>query len=301
MDRGGAIYLGLAGFKVENASLGRPPKPFYSVRMKALSQLDRNSNIRITGDGLTWDDLAGLKVPWGDATELRFTVPEPGWAYTWDIGLKKLIVTDNSGSSTAYPAMTLSDVGVSWDVLESSQFAILITAAFEPDVFLVCIRGASGRKIERNEYLWSLVDNYLSGLQHIVFDMMSDWSAGLGEDNPVIIDPGYPDGTPSFAGEWPSRDILLARVDQLLITGEFPVNLILAAAALAADRPDVTREGLLEAAAEALLIRLWAVHLLSGSDPIYEPWLLWPLFQWLYVRPVVVSRERIFDLSPWWG
>jgi hypothetical protein len=60
------------------------------------------------------------------------------------------------------------------------------------------------------------------------------------------------------------------------------------------------RQGILLFFGDVLLIQTFA-SINNMSKPMIEPWLLWDLWRWLGRSNIVITRERAFDLSPWWS
>lgn len=312
MSREGIPQFGWMGFKGLNTA--KPPLPYFSVRMKHLGHLGLKIPAEFIGGSMTWDELGSIILRWGTNETLLYTVPQPGWTYKWDIGLGRFIVTDSNGNATIHEHIkTISDLGISWDILESPQFSIHLTANFENTAFLIGWRYKKGyppnpddpyypddpdNPVSSPEYYgitaliqWSEVDKYLNSVLHIVYGRLIESSINDGgnQDASVTIDlTGY------------FRDILFAEAGNLTASSNYPLDLYKASEAMTGNKEFLMRYVEMAFIGDLLMIHLFA-SISNGSKPVFEPWMLWELWRWLGQGTVVISRDRTFDLSPWWG
>jgi hypothetical protein len=140
------------------------------------------------------------------------------------------------------------------------------------------------------EYLWGEFDKYLKDEMHANFEMLVDKVTISGHDD-TLVDM---DVTSCI------KAIILAKTTSLSATGNF------AAEFSKMDLNSLGEKEYREAVAEMadvgnlLMICIFA-SIMNGSKSAFEPWMLWKMWQWYGSSGVVVNRDRIFDLSPWWG
>lgn len=285
-----------------NKSFGRPPEPYFSVRLMHIGHVGRNF-VDYYGGSMTWDQLGSLWIKWGTNETIKYNGLQPGWTYWWELGTWDFIVTDADGNKTVEKIKTVSDLGITWDIFESPQFSIHITGKFENDAFLIAWRYKRGVKnpddtdwtepdvicIEQ-PYLWGEFDHYAGEYNHVKGKRLTNKDTYEGSyDFIVDID---------VTGL--VRTIILARIANLSATGNFPAEL------KSRDINVIVEKLLEDRHAEAwvvgnlLMIRMFA-SINNRGKPVYEPWMLWHLWQWLGHGMIVSSRDRTFDLSPWWG
>lgn len=300
--RNGAMFMEIAGTAVDNPSLARAPHPFYKVRIKPLGQLGFDADQVKHGNELTCDDLDALRIPWGYTIPEEYTELHEGWSYVWDLGAEALIITNESHITTVHPGIkTVRDLAITFDVFESSQFAIKRSASAEFDVFLVAAKVMQQKGSRQEVYRWGEPDQYLGGPYHIYFGRMIGWLSELesiadGGDQLIIIDQGE-----LYDGEYQPRSILLAAIRELVQSGRYPINILPGQQGQAGQRQFINHQGLMAEAGQLVLIYLFAGKLLQGSAPVFEPWMLYQIFQWFVHGRNISSKNRTFDLSPWWG
>ncbi|TWH48560.1 hypothetical protein [Sporomusa sp. KB1] len=303
-DRGGIPQFEWGAIGRISPSLTGEPRPFFSVRLKHLGHLALKVPSTYYGDALTWDQLASLGMPWGDNTTLLYEAPLPGWSYRFDIGLKRFTVTDTEGQATVYNNIkTISDLGISWDIISSHQFVLFFDAHFENDAFLIGWYLKKGYPIPPEwdiipeilcdiyGYCWSDVEDYLQP---------GDYAVHFGrllerQQETVDIE------VPTSLSECERRNLLVnTTVDLSRATGGFQPNLKLSPEEKHMAKKSKDRAAELIPVGILLMIALFA-SISNASKPAFEPWMLWELWRWLGCGTVVVPRDRTFDLSPWWG
>lgn len=300
--RNGAMFIEIAGTTVNNPSLARAPHPFYKVRIKPLGQLGFDADRIKRGNELTCDDIDALRIPWGYTVPAEYTELHDGWSYVWDLGVETLIVTDEMHIANIHPGIkTISDLAITFAVFESEQFVIKLSASAEFDVFLVATKMMESKASSQDIYRWGELDRYLSSSFHIAFGRMLDWlsefdSVTDGGNQLIIIEQGE-----LYNGGYQLRSILLATIRALVQSGKYPNNLLTGQQGKVGERQLITHQGLIAEAGQIVLIYLFAGKLLNGSNPIFEPWMLYKIFQWFVLGRNIKNRDRIFDLSPWWG
>jgi hypothetical protein len=296
------MFMDIGGMTVDNPSLARAPHPYYNVRIKPLGQLGFDADQVKHGNELTCDDLDALRIPWGYTIPEEYIELHEDWSYVWDLGAEALIITNDSHITTIHPGIkTVRDLAITFDVFESSQFVIKRSASAEFDVFLVAAKVMQQKGSRQDVYRWGETDQYLSGSYHIDFCRMIGWLSELenianGGDQLIVIDQGE-----LYDGEYQPRSILLAAIRELVQSGRYPINILPGQQCQAGQRQLITHQGLMAEAGQLVLIYLFAGKLLQGSAPVFEPWMLYPIFQWFVQGRNISSKNRTFDLSPWWG
>lgn len=281
------LYFPMTGFTVHNRSLAGRPQPLYPIRLLPLHSIP----YAYWGGVLIWAVMEALGIIWGDNLTLKYETLTPGWIYEWDLKTTTFTVTTAEGEATSYPADTLSDLGIAWVIVESSQFYIYPLGRNVNGAFLVGTRIDSVKQGEYKPCDCMNID-YLRGIQHAVFDFLSGHSQIAGDVNLE----GMGKGIERIAS------ILFAKTNEINFMNHYPINLYPGTVALASKRLEIKHMGYTKAMSY-LMIRLFAARLLSPlhSKIVYEPWMLWEIFKWVFVRPAAGKRDRIFDLSPWWG
>lgn len=293
--RGAELFLELSGLAASR-SLRQPPKPYFSVRMLDLIRLLPQKTVTIRGSELIWQYLKAMQIPWEDGQVLLYESLQPGWSYFFDVNAKRFIVTDDTSAVVTHENITgLSEVGISWVILESEQFLIKATGDFTWDAFLIATRQDAQRASQSTGYRWGEADAYLNAVMHAVYDRLMGLLAVPAGELGLIIDGQDYDAITRL---W---DILLPYVSVLAAWGEYPVNLQPGEQGQTGTRQLTNRPSQMATIGRALMIYLFADKLLNGSEPVLEPWLLWKLFQWWGQGSITAPADRIFDLSPWWG
>jgi hypothetical protein len=304
-DRGGWIQPGVQGMR-RYRQLGRTPLPYFSVKFKHLGHVGKPF-ADYYGDEITWGQLGSLRIPWGNSTVIKYSALQPGWTYWWEIGTWDFTVTDDVGNVIVEKVRTLSDLGITWEIFESHQFSIHISGKFENEAFLIAWRYRRGTggpgdpggpgdwfepsiQIHMMPYLWGEFEKYLLEYIHIEHRRLTP------ADHAEAADVQYIDADMTGL----IRSLVFAHVVTLSATGNFPAEL------LQKDINTVVERVLDDRKAESYLIgNLLMIQVFASIDnmskPVFEPWMLWHLWQWMGKSGVVVSRERVFDLSPWWG
>lgn len=315
-DRGGWIQPGVQGLR-RYRHLGRTPVPSVSVRFKHLGHVGKQF-ADYYGDSITWDQFGSLRIPWGNSTVIKHSALQPGWTYWWEMGTWDFTVTDAAGNVTVEKVRTLSDLGITWEIFESHQFSIHISGKFENDAFLIAMRyrrgkpwpggpdgpggpgGPGGPDDEWFEpdiqthimpYFWGEFDKYLKEYLHVHSRRLIDSHPELNLKDCQYIDIDISNLV---------KSLLLANVSYLAATGNFPAEI------MQRDINTIMERALTDRKTESFLVgRLLMIQVFASinnaSKPVLEPWMLWWLWQWMGKSGVVASRERVFDLSPWWG
>lgn len=294
--------MDITGITVNNSSLGRVRHPFYTVLIKPLGQLGFDADQLMRGDEITCDELEALRIIWGYPVPEEYSELHEGWGYVWDIGAGVFTVTTDSHASTIRTGIrTISDLAVSVDVFESAQFIIKLSAAYDFDVFLVARKVVENKVSTLLGYRWGEADAYLSAVFHALFGRMllripENDSVIDGGNQLIVIDQGE-----LYDGEYQMRSLLLAVIQDLAQNGQYPNNLRPGQQGIHGQRQAVAHQGLLAQGGDLLTIYLFAAKLLNGEQPVFEPWMLYNIFVWFVQGREVESRNRTFDLSPWWG
>nr|WP_092074937.1 hypothetical protein [Dendrosporobacter quercicolus]NSL49562.1 hypothetical protein [Dendrosporobacter quercicolus DSM 1736]SDN22816.1 hypothetical protein SAMN04488502_11517 [Dendrosporobacter quercicolus] len=288
--RNGQMYYPFIGFTIDNRSLAGRGRPLYPIRLRMLNAVP----FAFWGGVLTWAVMETLGIAWGDNEIIRYAELQPGWIYEWDLTTKLFTVTTAEEEKTQYQAETLSDLGISWTILESNQFYIYPQGRKANEAFLVGTRLDAMRNGAVQQYDNMDID-FLRGVQHAVFDFLSIYD----DRN---FQTGAADMSQGQAHENYPEDILLARTNGINFGNYYPVHLYPGSSSFNGKRSEIMHAGYTRAMT-FLMIRLFASRLLSplNSKIVYEPWMLWEIFRWLFMRPNAGRRDRIFDLSPWWG
>ena len=309
MARDGVFQLNCIGMGGNNHSMGRCPRPYNPVRLMHLGHLALKVPSIFYGGSMTWDELGSLKIPWGDEETVIYETVQTGWTYVYDIGLKRFTVTDNTGTATVHNGIeTISELCISWDILESPQFSIALTAKFENDAFLIGWKYRKDRippgeevpsgfvfpdkAADEYTYFFSYVDQYLS-------------KSGVSSKHYRLLDVSPLDGVldgvmVSVDVSGYAREILLAKIQDLSADCNFPENYFEGKNAAVAAKQIVEKQAIIESVGEWLMVAAFA-SIMNASKPVFEPWMLWHLWQWLGHGTVIIKRDRIFDLSPRWG
>lgn len=298
LTRGGEIQMGLYGMG-QSEKFRNPPLPFVSVKLMHLGHVGMDFKY-FNGGTMTWDELGSLNLKWGDNTAIKYNGLQPGWTYFWEIKNYDFIVTDNAGNVTITNCKTISDLGITWDIFKSPQFTIHISGKWENDSFLLAWRYKHGYEPLDPlhprpegfiaEYLWGEFDKYLKDEMHVHYEMLVDKVTTSGNDDTLV----ELDATACI------KPMTLAKTTPLSATGNFPAD------CLKMDLNSLGEKEYREAIAEAydvgnlLMICIFA-SIMNGSKSVFEPWMIWKMWQWYGSSGVVVNRDRIFDLSPWWG
>jgi len=315
----GLMYLPPFGFTVANRSLAGRSSPLFPNRLLGLKGEVREAVPYVfRGDQLTWAVIEFLQIVWGDQETLRYASLQPDWKYEWNLNTKAFSVTNEMGQTTIHSDVaTLTGLGISWEIFMSTQFWIYFDPNNGPvkEVFLISKRQDLNHYAEKKPF-GSMDIDYLRGSQHAVFDFLSGANPSADSD-----DPDDPSGGPgsenpdndnssgdtdvllvTLLGVAAYPDILLAYTNEINFINYYPIDLYPGEQGKAAERQRIQHQGYAQTISY-LMIHMFASRLLSplNSKIVYEPWMLWEMFKWFYVRPNAGTRDKIFDLSPWWG
>lgn len=299
MGRGGEIQINFIGMG-RNASFGRAPLPYFSVRLEHLGHVGVEF-ADLFGGSMTWDQLSNLVLKWGNNEIIKYNGVKPGWTYWWEIGTWNFIVTDDLGNVKTEKATTISDLGITWDIFESHQFSIHFSAKFENTAFLIAWKYKRGvlppddedtppdRYAEVPKYLWGEFDKYLNETMQVKFGGFVDKLTYVGETETLDINISTN-----------VKTALLAKTINFSASADFSLDL--AGIELNGMGEKKYREAVAETymIGNLLMIRLFA-SIYDMSKPVFEPWMLWHMWQWFGSSGVTIKRDRVFDLSPWWG
>lgn len=303
ISRGGEIQMNWSGM-CQGVKFPDPPIPLTSVMLMHLGHVGMDFKY-FHGGTMTWDELGSLNLKWGDNTTIKYNGLQPGWTYFWEIKNYDFIVTDNAGNVTITNCKTISDLGITWDIFESPQFTIHISGKWENDSFLVAWRYKTGVKPPPDDpffppapkqfaiiedYLWGEFDKYLKAEMHAKYGVLIDKATIYGNEDTIV--------DMDITGC--AKAIILAKTTSLSTTGNFPASISLGKSNSLGEKE--YREAVAEIAdvGNLLMICIFA-SIMNGSKSCFEPWMLWKMWQWYGSSGVVVNRDRIFDLSPWWG
>ena len=293
MSRGAILQTGWeTATGIVNPSFIRPPQPYFSVKFKNLNHLGLKIPNNYYGDTLTEDEIESLNIPWGDNEMMVYDTLKLDWSYVWNIGKKTFTVTDDNKAVTVKTnVIAISDLGICQDVLESHNFVIELTADLNVPAFFIGTRAMYKKSSILQNIRWSSIEAYLNSIMHVAFKRFieRDESVLMAEDL-FSIDMQINDA---------ERSLLIAKITNLKADDKYPANLSQGRQALSVTR-ELIRQGILLFFGDVLLIQTFA-SINNMSKPMIEPWLLWDLWRWLGRSNIVITRERAFDLSPWWS
>jgi hypothetical protein len=303
--RDGIFYPDLGQVIIPNPSLQRQPSPYFSVRMKGLSQIGHDADTLIYGDELTWDDIEALKIPWGNSELQRYSNLEPNYSYVWNIGTRTFSVADASGNAISFSNIkSISDLGISWDILESHQFIILLTASYDWDAFLISKKINPENISDSVSYIWGQGDAYVKGATHFLPGAIRNRKDAAPGETAVGV---------HQSAECRVRQILLSKALALYASGRFPSNMDIQIRDRIANRLAITHSGTNTNLGKLLMVHMFTSNKMIGTFPDSYPWMLFKTFRWLWdddnsgqpYDPNGPGEARIydrtFDLSPWWG
>ncbi len=306
IERGGYIQDGVS-LMGRFSNLACSNRPYFSVRFKVLGHLGLKIPAEYFGGSMTWDELGSAGVPWGTSETIIYDTLEEGWTYVFNPGRKTFTVTDNLGNITVHSNVkTISELGIVWDILESPQFKLVFDASFENNAFLPAWKyitqhippGEEDPLVPEKramimEYCWSVVDSYLNTGE-------AYYETGrfiLPKEKEQITD----SINATIDGFALTRTILLAsETTELSAYGSYPSNFYKGKESLVSLPDTTTKSAHFVDAGSFLMIASFAT-IMNATRPVLEPWMLWKMWQWVGASSVVVTRERVFDLSPWWG
>ncbi len=293
LTRAGIMVSDMGWMTMQNRSMENTVRPYFANMMKPLGHFLAQPPITIYGDQLNWDMMDSVRVKWANSEILQYPELLPSWSYVWDVGSSKFTVTDDANASTVrLNVHALSDLGICWDILESHQFSLLLSASYDTAPFPTGPKVFSNRAIEISGYIWGQLEHYLSGGQHVKFDMMTDSILnGIGNGDQNLVYSYY-----DFM-----RSVLFASVNELNFANKnYPVSIINGKEAIAGSKEQIDRNGQMQQIITLLMIRAFAFKLLNGDYPCFEPWMIYSIWRWLGEYRAVELSDRIFDLSPWW-
>lgn len=303
MSREGIPQIGWFGIGRLNPTLQRQPRPFTSVRLMHLGHLGLKIPAEYYGDTIKWDEIEALRIEWGDYETLIYDQLKVGWSYVWNLGRETFTVTDDTGVETIYHNITkLSQLGICWDAFESHQFKIILDGSFENTAFLLAyiykINNPNPgdveippetRKAQSIGFSWSLVEEYLNRIMQLAYIRLIETSRQIGQESEKAI-----------SGELLDKAAILARITNLDVSAFFPVDLLQQEVNKNASSKNLIRQCEKFILGQYIMISLFA-SINNMSKPVYEPWMLWELYKWIGKSSIVITRDRAFDLSPWWG
>jgi len=301
------MYQSLAAFGRVSSSLSGRSEALNPLR---LFLLDKTSTIVAQSQTLFWDTFEALGVAWGDSTTLRYAEPETGWTYVWNVSTGVFVVTDAVGVATAYTDVTtISGLGVSWAVLESAQFSLMINAVSTTDTTTVLafprgLKANRSRAGAKQAYDHNSSAYLAIGTQHAIFNRLS--YSGYSGNSDYTADDGTVEITTNtaFLGDILVFSILLSEAGGLL-QATVPRSHYLQGGGSSHEgtRTRADKASLMVSSYSYLMIALFAQSKLSAGESriVYEPWMLYEIFRWYFnVTRITTVDRRIFDLSPRW-
>lgn len=256
---------------------------------------------------MTWDEFGSLQVPWGDGETVTYEEPQIGWTYVWDVGRKTFTVTDNTGTATVHAGInSVSDLCISWNVLESPQFSVVLNANFENDAFLIGWRYKKGHIPPGQEDIWNIPDRsgevcyfgFCYGDSYLMDDAFHIHFGRLVDIEKLNCE--HDDSVLGVDGSGTDRQPLLSLVKSDLASYcRYPANFLPGQNAASAARQVRQWTATMLAIGDPLMIAIFA-SIMNMSSPVYEPWMIWKLWQWYVQESQVITRDRCFDLSPMW-
>lgn len=262
------------------------------------------------GNELTWEQLAMAKLQWGTETKIRFSSLKDGWSYVYKCRDGIFVVTDDS-DSVQFQIKTnfISKFGITWEILTSKQFYILYANPPVDGVFLEGWRWQ--RHLGPTPTPTPDYDN--PDIQMPMFvDVLAMWG-----------DKYYLDSiekTRNWLWSVPEVDVLLENKisQELLPANDLPTFLRANTparehcgdySAFMLNKED-TIDGLANKHRNAniaieqyltWLLSVLSISLYNRGNPVYEPWLLWWLWQWLGEATPINTIDKIFDIMPNWS
>lgn len=294
----------------------------------------------VYGDEATLDFWDALNVLWGTSQPIQEQYTE-GYQYIWNINQKKLFVISQNGSVERVKNIkTISDLAIDMDIVESHAFQIVIdsdlmagsgyligrrvipqrpcdqeapaklidqstgnlTIPNFPDFKLKFVQGNVSlpcmRKFTYRKHLQ--VSSVYAGEKYLDRTILPEerWKISYMWQNYY----NYQEDTNLyFTANVIEITILYALIQKLRADGYFPQNYLIGGREFPAEKLLRFKNGVIENLSYYLMVRIISTNLKCGSNPVFEPWMLWVVWRWLGQGSNVVTEERIFDLSPNWG
>lgn len=288
------MYFPPQGFSVNNKSLsGSLHDASSQVRMIFLGTSEVTLVFSLNGNQIIWGMISELTIPWGNNTEILYETCQSGWIYDWNVDTGIFTVTDAEGTVITHEGVTtISDLKISWDILQNSQFHIYKTRVeIFNDMCIIAERASSSRQSVTESLNLREEDSLIGKPICGYFTCHKEIDPVILELQPIIFD----------GIEQDIYHILLADTDELNFINYYPLDIY------AIDNPKIIErkpnefKGYMHEYA-LMMIMCFAEKLLStDSKIVYEPWMLYAMFQWLFQQPHHSVKEPIFDLSPRWG
>jgi len=253
------------------------------------------------GDELTFELLQKFFI-FGNNPIVRYPSLSPGWQYRYDVHSRIFHVLDNMGKETAYPAETLSDLGIVWGILASHQFVLYFSVDEEPPIHSAAVK--------KNKYSYNSDKQDDAEVPETYRLIRSDENT-TGDRLPF-------DTNARTACVEINEDVCVNRLEQKLPACE-PDSILISAPLRENEKDyrffltenrrhilvDVKRFKRRNAVVSFLIARIlmlayFASFSLRGK-PAYEPWMLYGLWSWLGDVLPFEYPDQIFDLSPNWG
>lgn len=290
----GQMHPSFGGFSFGTKSLSKPPKPYFSTKLKPLNSIGKNKNSIIYGDEATPDFTDLLSVLWGDNEPIAVDKLQEGYTYLWNIGQGTLTITDENDSLvTIRKISSWSDLGIEAYILESHQFQYLLDASYDDDVYLIGSRQKTNRECSAMTIMYGEFDQYLKGVLHVAYKRLYDWLAD--ETNLTGSD------TYECMGAIEElRTFLKALIINLAAKADFTKNISLVDTGGTGKRVIVDRNGVYVKIANYLMAYTVSMSIMQANKHCYEPWMLWEMFKWLGQSSSIEIEDTIFDLSPMW-
>jgi len=288
------IVKDFIGFGAISKSLGRPPKPYCSVKLKPIGSIGQDETVIVYGDEATPDFTDAIDVLFGDAQPETWDSLQAGYSYVWNVGRKILTIKDAAGNLQSSRKITAwCDLAVTAEVLESHQFTYVIDGSYTPDAFFIATRQMSMRNSCMMLVQWGEFERTLDMGFHIAYVRLQNW---LTKDDAA--------GSDSYlcaGGVETLRNFICALMRDLSQSAIFSQNLQIAPEDVRGKTIKADKTAMVTAIGKYLMIYTLSSSLLLSDKYCYEPWMLWQMFKWLQRTAHVEVEDKIFDLSPNWG
>ena len=270
--------------------------------------------IKYYGNELTWEQLAMAKLEWGSDTKIRFSRLKDGWNYVYKCRDGIFVVTDET-DNVQFQIKTsfISKFGITWDIFTSKQFYILYANPAVDGIFLEGWRWQRHLGPTPTPTPTPTPDYDNPDIQMPIFlDILAMWGDKYYLDNI--------ERTRNWLWDVPEIDVLLENQisQELLPIDDLPTflraitpvhehsgnysafmlkkeDIVDGAAAKRRDGNIVIEQYM------TWLLSVLSVSLYNQGNPVYEPWMLWWLWQWLGEATPLNTIDKIFDIMPNWS
>lgn len=282
--------------------------------------------IKYYGNELTWEQLAMAKLQWGTDTKIRFNSLKDGWTYVYKCRDGIFMVTDDT-DTVQFQIKTsfISKFGITLDILTSKQFYILYANPPIDGVFLEGWRwphhlgpiptlDPSSGKLPSKPPTPDYDKPYIQML------MLAELLAMWGDKFYIDDKEDKSEHTRNWLWSVPNIDVLLENkiFQELLPIDDIP-TFLRANITVREQRGDYSafmlkKEDIGEGAADkhreaniaieqymTWLLSVLSISVYNRGNPVYEPWMLWWLWQWLGKATPTNTLDKIFDIMPNWS